>query len=53
MQRGSWGSLPTVLPRSGQPRGGIVTVVGFLWVVASEGARSGSPPGSGLCQPGA
>jgi hypothetical protein len=28
-------------------------VADFLWAVASEGARPGSPPGSGLHQPGA
>jgi hypothetical protein len=42
-----------VLPRSGRPWGGIATVAGSLWDVASEGARSGSPSGSGLRQPGA
>jgi hypothetical protein len=52
MEQGSRGSLPTVLPRSGWPRGGIAMVAGFLWAVASEGARSGIPPGSSLHQPG-
>jgi hypothetical protein len=52
MEWGSRGSLPTVLPRSGWPRGGIATVADFLWAVASEGARPGSPQGSGLHQPG-
>jgi hypothetical protein len=42
-----------ILSRSGWPRGGIATVASFLWAVASEGAQSGSPPGSGLRQPGA
>jgi hypothetical protein len=53
MEWPSQGSLPTVLPKSGQPRGGIMTVAGFLWAVASEGARSVSPLRSGLHQLGA
>jgi hypothetical protein len=40
-----------VLLRSGRPQGGIATVAGFLWAVALEGARSGSPLGSSLYQP--
>jgi hypothetical protein len=52
-ERGSRGSLPTVLLRSGRPRGGIATVAGFLWAVPSEGAQPGSPLGSVLRQPGA
>jgi hypothetical protein len=42
-----------VLPRSRRPQGGIMTVAGFLWGVLSEGARFGSPPGSGIHQLGA
>jgi hypothetical protein len=53
MERGSRGSSPTVLPRSGRPRGGIAMVAGFLWAIASEGAQSGGPAGFGLRQPGA
>jgi hypothetical protein len=47
------GEVKDPYPRFCRDQGGIVTVAGFLWAMASEGARYGSPLGSGLHQPAA